>query len=252
MLAYHAPPDLLQDRNILITGAGSGLGRAAALACAAHGATVLLLGRTEEKLDATYDAILAAGGKEPALFVLDLQRAGDADYQQLREILATEFGVLHGLLHSAAANSPALPLEHLDLGTWNQLLQVNLSASFALTVACLPLLKLAEHASIVFTSAREGRQARAFRGAYAVSKHGVETLMAIFAEELQNTSGVRVNSLDPGPCATALRKVVFPSEDPSTLPSPESLMPLYLYLMGDDSLQQTGKRFAAQEDPASA
>lgn len=246
MFHYAAPPNLLQDRNILVSGAGSGLGRAAALAYAAHGATVLLLGRSEEKLATTYDAIVAAGGREPALFVLDMQRAGDAEYHQLREVLSKEFGVLHGLLHSAAVSSPAVPLEYQDLGTWNQLLQVNLSAGFALTVACLPLLKQAKQASIIFTSSRAGRETRAFWGAYAVSKHGVETLMAIFAEELQNTSGVRVNSLNPGPCGTALRRVIFPAEDPATLPSPESLMPLYLYLMGDDSVHETGKRFEAQ------
>lgn len=246
MFVYDAPPALLQGRNILVTGAGSGLGKAAALTYAAHGATVLLLGRDEDKLAATYDAIVAAGHAEPALFVLDLQRAGDAEYQQLRELIAGEFGVLHGLLHSAAASAPSMPLEFQSLGTWNQLLQVNLTAGFALTVACLPLLRQAERASVVFTSSRAGREARAFWGAYAVSKHGVETLVDILAEELRNTSNIRVNSLNPGPCATALRKVIFPSEDPSKLPAPEDLMPLYLYLMGDASAAETGKRFDAQ------
>lgn len=251
MFQYDAPPALLQGRNILVTGAGSGLGKAAALSYAAHGASVLLLGRDEAKLAATYDAISAAGHPEPALFVLDLQRAGDAEYQQLREVLAGEFGVLHGLLHSAAVSSPSMPLEFQSLGTWNQLLQVNLTAGFALTVACLPLLRQAERASIVFTSSRAGREARAYWGAYAVSKHGVETLVDILAAELGTTSNIRVNSLNPGPCATALRKVIFPTEDPAPLPKPEALMPLYLYLMGDDSAEENGKRFDAQDLPSS-
>jgi len=246
MFTYDAAPDLLQGRNILVTGAGSGLGQAAALAYAQHGANVILLGRTEKKLEATYDSIVASGAAEPTLMVLDLQRAGEDDYNQLAEILANEFGCLHGLLHSAGVSAPALPLQFQSLSSWTQLLQVNLTAAFALTKTCLPLLQQAQNASVIFTSSRAGRETRAFWGAYAVSKHGVETLMAIFAEELQNTSRIRVNSLNPGPCGTALRRVIFPAEDPATLPSAASLMPLYLYLMGDASLGESGKCFDAQ------
>lgn len=247
MFDYVAAPDLLKGRNILVSGAGSGLGKAAALAYAKHGATVILLGRTETKLTTTYDAIVDAGGAEPVLMVLDLQRAGDAEYQQLGAILSNEFPALHGLLHSAAVSANSLPLQFQDLGTWNQLLQVNLTAGFALTKTCLPLLQQADNASIVFTSSLAGRETRAFWGAYAVSKHGVEAMMSIFAEELGSTSKIRVNSLNPGPCASALRKVMFPSEDPAALPQAEQLMPLYLYLMGADSLQENGKRFSAQD-----
>jgi len=246
MFDYTAPPDLLKDRNIVITGAGSGLGKAAAIAYARHGATVILLGRTEKKLEETYDAIVAMGAAEPTLMVLDLQRAGEADYNQLAEILANEFGSLHGLLHSAGVSAPAMPLQYQSLSSWSQLLQVNLTAGFALTKTCLTLLQQADNASVIFTSSRAGRETRAFWGAYAVSKHGVETLMEIFAEELRSTSRIRVNSLNPGPCGTALRRVIFPSEDPASLPQADSLMPLYLYLMGKDSLHENGKRFEAQ------
>jgi NAD(P)-dependent dehydrogenase (short-subunit alcohol dehydrogenase family) len=247
MFEYDAAPDLLKGRNILVTGAGSGLGKAAALAYARHGASVILLGRTESKLSATYDAIVEAGGAEPTLMVLDLQRAGEAEYLELGAILGNEFPALDGLLHSAGVSAPSLPLQYQSMSSWNQLLQVNLTAGFALTKTCLPLLQQAEHASVIFTSSLAGRETRAFWGAYAVSKHGVETMMEIFADELRNTSRIRVNSLNPGPCATALRKVIFPSEDPAPLPKAGQLMPLYLYLMGDDSLQETGKRFSAQD-----
>jgi NAD(P)-dependent dehydrogenase (short-subunit alcohol dehydrogenase family) len=246
MFEYNAAPDLLKDRNILVTGAGSGLGRAAAIAYASHGANVILLGRTEKKLEATYDTIVANGAAEPTLMVLDLQRAGEADYNELSEIIANEFGTLHGLLHSAGVSAPALPLQYQSLSSWNQLLQVNLTAGFALTKTCLPLLQQADNASVIFTSSKAGRETRAFWGAYAVSKHGVETMMEIFADELRNTSRIRVNSLNPGPCGTALRRVIFPSEDPATLPAAESLMPLYLYLMGKDSVHENGRRFDAQ------
>jgi len=246
MFTYQAPVDLLKDRIVLVSGAGSGLGRAAALAYAQHGAKVILLGRNLQKLEATYDAIEAAGAAEPILITLDLEKAGEAEYSELAATLTREFGQLDGLLHSAGLSSATLPLEHVSLFTWLQLIQVNLNAAFALTRYCLPLLRQAPLASVIFTSARAGREARAYQGPYAVAKHGIEALAQLFHQELASTSRVRFNTLDPGPCATALRKVNFPSENPAKLPSPMELMPLYLYLMGDTSSGEHGKQFSAQ------
>lgn len=246
MFTYQAPADLLKDRVVLVTGAGSGLGRAAALAYAQHGATVILLGRNLGKLEATYDAVLSAGAVEPVLITLDLEKAGEAEYTELADTLAKEFGRLDGLLHSAGTSSATLPLEHVSLFTWQQLIQINLNAAFALTRYCLPLLRQAPLASVIFTSARAGREARAYQGPYAIAKHGIEALAQLFHQELAATSRVRFNTLDPGPCATALRKVNFPSENPDKLPSPAALMPLYLYLMGDASSSEQGRQFSAQ------
>ncbi|HWK55064.1 MAG TPA: YciK family oxidoreductase [Hyphomicrobiales bacterium] len=246
MFTYTPTPDFLRDRIILVTGAGSGLGRAAALDYARHGATLLLLGRDEAKLDAVYDAIEAEGGTEPAIFVMDLERAGENDYFELANLIHQEFGHLDGLLHSAGVFAPILPLEHHTLESWQRLLQVNLTAGFALTRACLPLLRAGQNASVIFTSSTAGRELRAYWGGYAIAKHAVENLAQMFHLELENTSAIRVNTLNPGPCATALRRVGFPAEDPSTLPRPEALMAPYLYLMGDDSLHERGKQFSAQ------
>ncbi|MDR0781684.1 MAG: YciK family oxidoreductase [Pseudomonadales bacterium] len=246
MFHYQSPPNLLQDKIILVTGAGSGLGRAAALAYARHGATVLLLGRDEAALDAVYDRIEAEQCPDPALFVLDLERADENNYFELANLIHGEFGRLDGLLHNAGVFAPILPLEHHALDSWQRLLQVNLTAPFALTRACLPLLRAAESASLIFTSSTAGRELRAYWGGYAIAKHALENLAALFHLELENTSNIRVNSLNPGPCATALRRVGFPAEDPATLPTPEALMAVYLYLMGDDSKGERGKQFSAQ------
>ncbi|MES2624344.1 MAG: YciK family oxidoreductase [Pseudomonadota bacterium] len=247
MYQYEARADLLTDKIILVTGAGSGLGQAAAITYAKHGATVILLGKTESKLEATYDAIVAAGGAEPAVMAVDLETASDPQYLQIIEVLATEFGRLDGLLHSAGYAISSVPLQHVTLSAWNKVMQINLTAGFALSKYCLPLLQQAPNASMIFTSSRAGREIRAFWGPYAIAKHGVETLMEIFYQELGNTSRIRVNSLNPGPCATALRRAIFPAEDPATRPQPDDLMPLYLYLMGDDSLHENGKQFEAQD-----
>lgn len=246
MFTYQAPPDLLQDRTILVTGAGSGLGRAAALAYARHGATLILLGRDEAKLNTVYDEIESLGGQQPAVMILDLLKANDNDYREVAETVAHEFGRLDGLLHSAGMTSPILPLEHTSLESWDQLLRVNLTAPFALTRHCLPLLRQAPRASVIFTSSSAGRELRAYWGPYAISKHGVENLAELFVDELRNTSKIRFNTLNPGPCATALRRVIFPAEDPALRPKPEELMSPYLYLMGDDSAHENGKQFSAQ------
>lgn len=246
MFQYQAPANLLQDKTILVTGAGSGLGRAAALAYARHGASVILLGRNEKKLNAVYDEIEAAGGKQPAVMVLDLLKANDNDYQEVAETIGSEFGRLDGLLHSAGMLTPLLPLEFTPLESWDQVLRVNLTAPFALTRHCLPLLKLARQASVIFTSSTAGRKVYPFWGAYTIGKCALENMMELFHAELHSTSRVRVNTLNPGACATALRRVALPSEDPSTLPQPHELMSAYLYLMGDDSLLENGKQFSAQ------
>lgn len=242
MQDYQPKQALLKDRNILVTGAGSGIGRAVARAYAEYGATVILLGRNKGKLEETYDAIEAAEGPTPALIPFDLEKAPTNDYYALGETLHNEFGVLHGLVHCAAQLSLLSRIDDYDPETWNKVIQVNLTAPFVLTQACLPLLRKADDASVVFTSDRIGRKGKAYWGAYAVSKSGIEGLMETLADELEN-SHIRVNSIAPGPTQTALRAWAFPGEDPKTLPRPESRVMNYLYLAGPDSTGITGMKF---------
>ncbi len=102
------------------------------------------------------------------------------------------------------------------------------------------------NASVIFTSSGVGRVGRAYWGAYAVSKFATEGFAQVLASELENTSRVRVNSLNPGATNTAMRRAAYPAEHPETNPYPEQIMPTYLFLMGDDSLGITGKSFDAQ------
>jgi NAD(P)-dependent dehydrogenase (short-subunit alcohol dehydrogenase family) len=234
-------PDSLRDRVILVTGAGSGLGREAALAFAGHGATVALLGRNDKKLESVYDEIIAAGGLEPAMFPFDLGAADDGGFERLAGTLSYHLKRLDGILHSAAAFFSLTPLHLQTLDQWNTLLKVNLAAPFALTKTCMPLLKASPDASVIFTGETHGHHPAAYWGGYAVSKSGLEPLTVILSEELEQTPNVRVNTLIPGPVNSPLRRKTHPGENPDSLPQPRDLMPWYLWLMGPDSREVRGQ-----------
>jgi NAD(P)-dependent dehydrogenase (short-subunit alcohol dehydrogenase family) len=202
---------------------------------------VVLLGRTIAKLEAVYDIIEAAGGVQPAIYPINLEGATPHDYGELAETLDKEFGSLEGLLHNAAQLRLLSRIDDYDPETWYQVMQVNLNAPFLLTQACLPLLRKAKDASVVFTGDHVGRQAKAYWGAYGVAKFGLEGLMRLLAEETRDSSNIRVNSFAPGPTRTKLRLLAFPGEDTETLKTADSLVPDYLWLMGPDSIGTSGQ-----------
>jgi NAD(P)-dependent dehydrogenase (short-subunit alcohol dehydrogenase family) len=242
---YLAPQELLKDKVILITGAGDGIGKQAALTYARHGATVLLLGKTSAKLEQVYDEIISLGAPEPGIAPMDLALAGSDDIKQLADVLETTYGRLDGLLHNAAALGERIPAEHYDIDKWMNVMQINFNAAFTLTRMLLPLLRQSKAASLLFTSSSVGATPRAYWGPYAVSKYAVEGLAKLLAEELESTSSIRVNIVNPGATRTRMRRAAFPNEDPAGVKSTETLMPLYLYLMGDDSKGNNGETFNA-------
>jgi NAD(P)-dependent dehydrogenase (short-subunit alcohol dehydrogenase family) len=247
LISSTSPADLLHDRIILLTGAASGIGQAVAMDMAAHGATTILLDREVSGLEETYDSIVAAGHPEPALYPMDLQGAEPDDYTRLAATLADEFGQLDGLIHNAAQLGALVPFANYDNELWFQNLQANLNAPYLLTTACLGLLNASKDASIVFTSDAVGRKGKAYWGAYGVSKAGMEIFMQTLAEELEANTSIRVNSLDPGPVQTALRRIAYPIEDSSQLRSPADVTRAFLYLIGPESRGITGQQFTLED-----
>ena len=231
----------LDGKTILVTGAGDGIGRVAALTYARYGATVLLLGRTSSKLEYVYDEIESLGGKQPAMLPMNLEGATYAEMQQLEGLINKEVGQLDGILHNAGVLGQLTPLEMYDVDTFAQVMKVNFTATFMLTQALLPLLKDADHGSVVFTSSTVGTHPRAFWGAYALSKQAVEGMSDIFTQETQNTTNLRFNCVNPGGTRTNMRAHAYPGENPMSLKTPEDIMAGYVCLMSDESIGVRGQ-----------
>ena len=220
----HSPaPGAFAGRAVLVTGAGAGLGRSVAIGAARCGAEVILLGRTVTKLEATHDRIVESGGPPPVMYPMDLAGAGLEDYEELARRVEQAYGGLHGIVHAAAAFSGLAPLAHLEPGDWLRTLHVNLTASYLVTAACLPLLQRRPDSAVVFVGDAVGRRARAYWGAYAVSKAGVEGLAKVLAEEVEAAGAPRVACVDPGPMRTALRRRAFPAEPADSVSEPDAV-----------------------------
>ena len=235
--------DLLKERIILVTGAGNGIGAAVAKSYAQYGATVVLLDKVVRNVEQVYDAIESAAGVQPAIYPMNLEGASEKDYLDLAATIEKEFGRLDGLLHNAAMLGALIPIAHFESELWYKILQVNLNAPFLMTRSCLYLLQQSNDASVLFSSDGAGRQGKAYWGAYGISKAASENFMQVLADEMEANTSIRVNSLDPGPVATAFRSLAYPGENPERITRPEDVVAPYLYLIGPDSKGVSGKQF---------
>jgi NAD(P)-dependent dehydrogenase (short-subunit alcohol dehydrogenase family) len=237
---------LLAGRVVLITGAGSGLGRALAIECARTGASVILSGRRPAKVERVYDEIEAMGAPQPAIAMLDLAVATAVDYDNLAKTIDGEFGKLDGVVHAAALLGDRTPLEQYDVPTWCKVLHVNLTAPFILTQVLLPNLRKSADASVIFVSSGVVKNQRPFWGAYAVAKSGLESVRSMLSQELDGEPNIRVNSVNPGRMRTAMRAAAYPAEDPNTVPTPASVSGPFLYLLSARGRGIDGQYIEAQ------
>jgi NAD(P)-dependent dehydrogenase (short-subunit alcohol dehydrogenase family) len=246
-LANHrATSDELEGRVILVTGASDGIGKAVAMAAAACGAELILLGRNLPRLTATYEAICSAQGEVATRVQMDFETAVAQDYDRIAAAVIERYGRLDGLVHCAAQLGSLTPLDQYDVPVWCRLLHVNVTAAFALTQVLMPALRASKDASVLFTSSSVGRRGKAYWGAYAVSKSALEGFSEVLADETQGNSAIRVNTINPGRARTKMRRQAYPSEALESLPEPASLTGLYLALLGPAGVGITGQRLDCQ------
>ena len=215
-------PDL-SGKTALVTGASRGIGRAVAVGLAKAGAHVLALARTTGGLEELDDEIKAAGGS-CSLINADLI---DGDIiERLPEALGGRFNCVDILFANAAALGELGPLADVDPKIWNHVLALNLTANWRLIRALDPMLRNSADARVLFLSSGVGgERARANWGPYGVSKAALEHLAETYALENEHSS-ISVGVINPGAMRTSMRASAMPGEDPSTLPSPEELIPM--------------------------
>lgn len=245
MFDYSIKKDALANKTILIVGAGDGIGKEAALTYAKLGATVILLGKTVSKLERVYDEIIALNLPEPAIIPLDLKGATKQNYTDMSATIASQYGQLDGALLNASMLGELTPFTQIHEQIFNEVMQVNVTAQYLLAQALIPTLLLAKHASLIFTSSGVGNKGRAYWGPYSISKFATEGMMEVIADEYENTQ-LRTNAINPGATKTNMRASAYPAEDKNKLATPADIMPLYVYLMSDDSLAVNGEVLNAQ------
>jgi NAD(P)-dependent dehydrogenase (short-subunit alcohol dehydrogenase family) len=233
----------LEEKVALVTGGSQGIGKAVAAAIAREGAQVIVTARGLERLEAAAAEIRDSGGR-----VLPLQ-ADVADRRQVQGVageIKKRFGKLHILVNNASLLGPRAPILEYSEENWEAVIAVNLHGPFFMIKACLPLMASAGGGSIINVSSGVGRIGKARWGAYAASKFGLEGLTQLLAAELQPLH-IRVNAVNPGGTRTTMRAAAYPEEDPLTLPTPEQITPVFVYLASDESRDVTGQSLEARD-----
>ena len=226
----------LKDRVALVTGATRGIGCQAALGLARAGAHVIALGRTQGALEALDDAIFAETGQHATLVPIDLKAPEGLD--PLGAHIFERWGRLDILVHSAAVLGGITPTGHIDLKRWDEAVAVNLTASWRLIRSFEPLLRASDAGRAIFLTTGRVQRPKAFWGAYAATKAGMEALVRCWADELESTS-VRAVLLDPNSMRTKMRAEAYPGEDPATVTDPAEIAPLIVQLAQADLGQPT-------------
>jgi NAD(P)-dependent dehydrogenase (short-subunit alcohol dehydrogenase family) len=231
--------DALTGRVVLVTGAYGGLGGAVARAAARAGATVVITGKRKRQLEQLFDAMVAEGLSEPVIHPLDMEVATPKEYAALAEGLERDFGRLDGIVHAAASFTGLTPIAMHKPDDWLRALHVNVSAPFALTQACMPLLTQASDSAVVFVLDNPELLQRAHWGGYGVSKAALERFVAILHDET-DSSPMRTHAVLPAPMRTALRRQAYFGEDIMQRPSPDATAAAIIYLLGAQAAAARG------------
>ncbi len=232
----------LRGKTALVTGGTRGIGRAIAAAYLRAGARVFICGRDEKHLAVALRELQPLGEIDGA--AVDLGGAEAATFLIARA--AERFGALDVLVNNASILGPRVAIAEYPVAAWDEVLRINLTGVFYLTREAVPLMAEKKSGSIINVTSGVGRQGKARWGAYAVSKAGIECLTQVLADELRD-AGIRVNAVNPAATRTAMRAAAYPDEDPQTLPLPEDIVEIFLYLGSDLAAAVTGRSFDARD-----
>ena len=225
----------LIEKNILITGASSGIGKSLAINLSKFGANVIMLSKNEKALDSVYDEIKEKYNTEPMIIKCDLTDLNEIKSQEITDIIGENYSRLDAIIHNAAILEKMSNIENYDLVTWEKVLKVNLTSAFILSKYLIPLMKSSLVPRIIFTTSSVGRNGKAFWGAYSVSKAGINALSEILSDELETISNMKVFNFDPKATQTSMRSLAFPAEDRDSQKKPDSLIEYYLWMLSEKS-----------------
>jgi NAD(P)-dependent dehydrogenase (short-subunit alcohol dehydrogenase family) len=231
----------LTGKNILVTGGSRGLGKALVQRFAREGAKIALCARSEEALKAT-----AADLRDMGVYVI-AQTCDIGDSAQVERFVAavlSEFDSIDVLVNNASAIAPLKHVWEYSIQEWDHIIRTNLNGLFYVTRGVLPSMITNKSGCIINVSSSVGRAARPRWGAYSASKYGVEGLTQVLSEELKPFN-ISVNSVNPGPLATDMRRVVHPEEDQKQLHKPELVTDIFVYLASNDGKGISGQLFDA-------
>ncbi|KXW56960.1 SDR family NAD(P)-dependent oxidoreductase [Ferrovum sp. PN-J185] len=234
-------PLLLENKTILVTGAGSGLGKEMSIAYAKQGATVLLLGKSLDKLNQTYDQIVEKGYITPVIVPLNLETLTESQVTELALIIENQCSGLNGILHCASRFVPLGPLSSQHVDQWKNAFNCNVFGAFALTKGLIHILEQAHDASVIFTIEHHGLTLPPLWGGFGLTQNTVLNLMQLFAREYQNNLSIRFNLIAPGPIATPMRIRTHPGEINQDQRPASLLIEPFLYWMSDASRGRTGE-----------
>lgn len=234
----------LDGKVVMISGGSKGLGAALARRFAKEGAKVSLCARGEDDLREIADELVAEiDGAD--VFVRSADVTSEEEIASWIEDTRAEFGRIDAFVNNASLLGPRVGIEEYPLDDWRKVIDVNLTGAFICARAVAPALRETK-GSIVHVSSGVGDHGRPYWGAYSASKNGVEALSQMMAGELEE-AGIRSNAVDPGKMRTEMRAAAYPDEDPMTLPTPDEVTDVFVYLVSDASSAVSGERFRAQE-----
>ena len=232
----------LSGKVILVTGASRGIGRSVALSAAKAGAEVIITGRTMGALEELDDEINAVGGTAT---IVELDQTDTAAMARLGQAIGARWGRLDGFVANAGQLGQMAPMPHIDAEIFEKTIMVNLTSVWYQIAAFDGLLRAAPAGRVVLVSSGAAQGARAYWGAYAISKAGLEAMGRSWAAESEKTN-MRINLLDPGATRTAMRAAAYPGEDPQSLRTAEDITFAFLHLLSP-ACDSQGRLYHAAE-----